>query len=476
MKHLRLVILLSIAVIAGLHCSHPSQPTTGLGNQYSIYLTGRVLDKNGNPMANAVAKLADKNLADTTGSDGYYYITEKKAAGLPKTATASVGDSLQILKAGQVITYLDIPKWIDTLPDVFLIQRDIYGSLSPAPTSISRITATITGDSIPDSLAQVAVLGYIPATGNYSGFIYFVYTAQTLNYNVYVSVYNADTVLIGRSMIVTFPSTAGDISMPTFDPNNQVALVAPTLVSPHNGDTVSAICPRLTCNPVIGASYYDLQVSTASDFSSLNLLGGGPSSILLDTVYDVLIHGTTYYWRVRSRNNANDSSNWSPAWSFVTDGMSMVGLKIINSDISGWQLNDTALNNYGIYIGLYNILGNGDSAYINQPGYDAAMIEKMRGPSGALLTAFAIDYTNATDADSAFIYWKTQRSPNIDTVSGYPDTVAIAYNYSSSGIYVYAHFKQFYIELQFSGYSDLSIAKQDAITFLQLFEAKINAL
>jgi hypothetical protein len=225
MKHFRLVIVLSIAIIAGLHCSHPSQPTTGLGNQYSIYLTGRVLDKNGNPMTNAVAKLADKNLADTTGADGYYYITEKKANGVSKIATASVGDSLQILKAGQVITYLDIPKWIDTLPDVFLIQRDIYGSLSPAPTSISRITATITGDSIPDSLAQVAVLGYIPATGNYSGFIYFVYTAQTLNYNVYVSVYNADTALIGRSMIVTFPSTAGDISMPTFNPNNATPVV-----------------------------------------------------------------------------------------------------------------------------------------------------------------------------------------------------------------------------------------------------------
>jgi len=240
MKPLRLVIVLSIAVIVGLHCSQPSQPKTDLSDQYSIYLTGRVLDKDGKPMANAVAKLAGRNLTDTTGADGYYYVTEKKAGGVAKTAAASLGDSLQILKAGQVITYLDIVKWIDTLPDVFIIQRDIYGSLSSAPASFSRITATITGDSIPDSLAEVAELGYIPATGNYSGFVYFVYTAQTLNYNVYVSVYNADSVLIGRSITVTFPSTAGDISMPAFDPNN--AVPAPTLeiVQPIGGETYHA--------------------------------------------------------------------------------------------------------------------------------------------------------------------------------------------------------------------------------------------
>jgi hypothetical protein len=232
MKLLRLVIVLSIAVIVALYCSHPSQPNTGLSNQYSIYLTGRVLDKNGNPVANAVAKLADKNLSYTTGSDGYYYITEKKTAGLPKTA--SVGDSLQILKAGQVITYLDIPKWIDTLPDVFLVQCDIAGNLSSPPASISRITATLTGDSIPDSLARIALLGYLPATVSYSGFIFFVYTAQTLNYNVYISVYDADSALIGRSMNVPFTSLNSLITIPTFNPNN----VAP-IVYAGNDTTVS---------------------------------------------------------------------------------------------------------------------------------------------------------------------------------------------------------------------------------------------
>jgi hypothetical protein len=196
-------------------CSPLSGPNNSISNQYSIHLTGRVLDKDGNPMANAVVKLKSKNLCDTTDSKGCYCISEKKSDHkLPDPCK----DSLEYCKDGQTITKKSIPNWIDTLPDVYTIQRDIYGGLTSVPQSFGRITATITGA---DSTPEVAQLWYNTANQSYSGFVYFAYSADSLNYSVCVSVYNNDGVLSGRSVTVTFPSkTAGDINVPAFDPNN----------------------------------------------------------------------------------------------------------------------------------------------------------------------------------------------------------------------------------------------------------------
>ena len=237
--------VIAAAGLAFLRCSQPSQPKDNLSDQYSVYLTGLVLDKDGKPMANAVARVKGKNLTDTTGADGRYLVSERKngQSSLPDP----FNDSLEYLKDGQVITMQKIPKWIDTLPDVFIVQRDIFGHFSSAPASLSRIIATISGDGIPASNPIVAVRGYIPATQNYGGYVYFVYSTQMLNYSVYISVYNSDSVLIGRSVQVDFPSNIGDVEIPDFDPNNMVVVPGKPLelVQPvggetwHAGDTVT---------------------------------------------------------------------------------------------------------------------------------------------------------------------------------------------------------------------------------------------
>jgi hypothetical protein len=215
------VIVVAAALLAGLQCSQPSEPGSNLSDQYSIYLAGRVLNSIGNPVANAVAKLAGRNLSDTTDENGWYRITEKKTAGLQKVA--SVGDSVEILKDGQFITYLGVPAWIDTLPDVRLVQRNIGGDFLSAPVSFSRVTAVLTVGA--DTVPKVKDLWYNTANQSYSGFIYFVYTTQSMNYSVYVNVYNADSALIGRSVAVNFPSSAGDIDVPAFDPSNAMPSV-----------------------------------------------------------------------------------------------------------------------------------------------------------------------------------------------------------------------------------------------------------
>jgi hypothetical protein len=214
-------IVIAAVCLTFMKCSQPSQPKDNLSDQYSIYLTGRVLNSTGNPVADAVARLAGKNLSDTTDADGWYLITEKRTGNLGKTA--SIGDSVEILKDGQFITYLGVPAWIDTLPDVRLVQRNIGGDFLSVPVSFSMVTATLTVGA--DPVKKIKELWYNTANQSYSGFIYFVYTTQSVNYSVYVGVYNADSVLIGRSVTVNFPSSAGDIDMPAFDPNNAMPSV-----------------------------------------------------------------------------------------------------------------------------------------------------------------------------------------------------------------------------------------------------------
>jgi uncharacterized protein (TIGR02145 family) len=105
------------------------------------------------------------------------------------------------------------------------IQRDIYGKLASKPNSLGEIKAIIVGDNIPDSTPKQVVLRYNEPDKSYSGFAYFVNTAEVVNYSVYIDVYNSDSALIGRSVTVNFPSTVGDINVPSFDPQNAIPTV-----------------------------------------------------------------------------------------------------------------------------------------------------------------------------------------------------------------------------------------------------------
>jgi hypothetical protein len=155
------------ACLAVFGCSPLSGPNNSVSSQYSIHLTGRVLDNNGNPMANTVVKLKSRCLWDTTDAKGCYCVSEKKGyQKLPDPCR----DSLEFCKDSQTITKKSISNWIDTLPDLLTVQRDIYGSLSSVPKSYGNMTATITGA---DSTPQVAQLWYNVPNQSYSGFVYF---------------------------------------------------------------------------------------------------------------------------------------------------------------------------------------------------------------------------------------------------------------------------------------------------------------
>ena len=87
-----------------------------------------------------------------------------------------------------------------------------------------------------------------------------------------------------------------------------------TLLTPINGATNQSISGTLTWQATSNTIDYTLEVSTVSNFASTVI-----SEVLTGTSYNYsgLNNATTYYWRVRARNN-DGYGQWSDTWSFTT--------------------------------------------------------------------------------------------------------------------------------------------------------------
>jgi hypothetical protein len=96
---------------------------------------------------------------------------------------------------------------------------------------------------------------------------------------------------------------------------------APTLILPSNGETGVPATLLLNWDGPWGATSYQLQVSTSSDFSSLVIDQSGikcQSYGIRDLEYNTL-----YYWRVKA-TNAGGTSSYSTIWKFTTIGPTFI--------------------------------------------------------------------------------------------------------------------------------------------------------
>lgn len=91
--------------------------------------------------------------------------------------------------------------------------------------------------------------------------------------------------------------------------------VAPVLNAPANNSICVVLSPNLTWSASTGATAYTLQVSTLPDFSELTY----NETNITNTFFKLndLEPMTNYYWRVMA-DDANNNSQWSPVYSFVT--------------------------------------------------------------------------------------------------------------------------------------------------------------
>ncbi len=239
---------LALALLALTACTQ-TDPGTGVTGNESIRLTGRVVGNNNTPVAGVAVSLARTGLTDTTDALGRYALTRKKAA---DETDELVLDTLRYSLGGQPLARVNVLQWIDTLPDIQVIQRDVSGLLDTEGLTATRIEGVLQGDGIDSENPVKAEFYYNALTGNYSGFLFFPPTASVANYSVQINVYGPGNVLIGQSAAVPFNSFAGNITIPAFTAGNSVPLAdagRDTAVAP--GATVNL---RGTASDAFGGS------------------------------------------------------------------------------------------------------------------------------------------------------------------------------------------------------------------------------
>ncbi len=114
----------------------------------------------------------------------------------------------------------------------------------------------------------------------------------------------------------------------SFNPNNCNSNPCPQLLTPVNGYITSSLTPTLTCQPYIGASNYNFQVSTESNFNN-PILNANSRSCQYQIENGILVIGTQYFWKVKTTNLNGNTSPWSDVWSFTTYSNNMLGTPIL---------------------------------------------------------------------------------------------------------------------------------------------------
>jgi hypothetical protein len=159
----------------------------------------------------------------------------------------------------------------------------------------------------------------------------------------------------------------------------------------------------------------------------------------------------------------------------------IANLALLNGEIPGWNADTGGPGSYLLFLvkdslALFGEIDGGATEYQHTvSGYSKFLVQKMMDSSMSL-TIYVVDYSNSLNSAEMFNYTKAKwlLGSDPDTLSNYAPSVAIGELSHSPDIYVCAHLKQFYIELRFSGFSDHSLSKQEAIRFLDRYKAKIN--
>ncbi len=204
-----------LAILCVLQCSKPTS-----NKSTPINIAGKVLDQNGNPVSGVVVHLINTNLYDTTNSNGSYSITSSQ------NINASGKDSVSFSKNNQIISFVQLSSLTETINDLRIIQRNIYGTIDSIASTATVTNVAAILSTVEDSISppKVATLWYNKATLGYSGYAYFIYSNDRYQYSAYVNIY-IDSLFSGRSSKVVFPDYAGDIQIPAFSPFNAIPIV-----------------------------------------------------------------------------------------------------------------------------------------------------------------------------------------------------------------------------------------------------------
>lgn len=225
------VALAALLVSAVAGCNNQAMDPVAGGTSddthSGISLTGRVFDGQSRPMGAVIARLRHRGLADTTNGDGRYTLRGDLSAAAGRLAASL--DTLDLSRNGVVVHSLAVSAWVDTLPDVFLVQRDISGEILPGQVEVGSVVALLwntRGDTLQLPLEWNRV------SRRYSGFAWSRFTGGLDTFGLEVRALDAEGHVLGLGTPLRFTSAAGDIAVPAFTMGN--ASVAVRLEGPSS--------------------------------------------------------------------------------------------------------------------------------------------------------------------------------------------------------------------------------------------------
>lgn len=211
--------ILSAMAVASLcllqACDLSNQVSNGGGDEThsNIDIQGVVLTGRSTPFAGIVVKLRSAGLADTTDSRGTYAIQADRA--IAAARTLAVVDTLDFYREGRVVHSELLATWVEQVPDVILVQRDVSGRLTGNVGDVKTVQAVFGGQR-----ADTLSLEWNPVLGSYSGFAYFEWSGEVTSYQMRIEARDSLHRMVGRSVDIPFTSRAGDLNVPTFDAGN----------------------------------------------------------------------------------------------------------------------------------------------------------------------------------------------------------------------------------------------------------------
>lgn len=168
---------------------------------------------------------------------------------------------------------------------------------------------------------------------------------------------------------------------------------------------------------------------------------------------------------------------------FGTSGEStrtVKALQISSTEISPWTEDADGFRDFSSLDGLTSIMNGGADEYYNRnavDGFFQNMSNKISESTTYSVECRVINFGTVENATTMFNF-KTQDISTKDEVGSLGLSVAlIDPDASLTGCAGYAHFGQYYFELNYSGYgSSKSQAKQDAASFIEVFQDKVKKL
>lgn len=191
-------------------------------------VTGKVLDKDGKPVAGARARLLNTGLSAISDANGEYTIKgqAKIAKKLAKTVMIADADTPTVEGTDTlVVTVANTPGSLDSsevtresvqsevifeLPPTYIIQREIVGYVTPYDQErINSIIAYLSDDSVPEQIKTIK-LYYGGKPDEFSGFAYFN-SSLNRRYTLFAKIYDKENKFIGQSPKRNFNGGTGGI-------------------------------------------------------------------------------------------------------------------------------------------------------------------------------------------------------------------------------------------------------------------------